>query len=283
VSSLRPRPGHWLLRCPLCKSGFTAAAGALFCRNGHTFDLARQGYVNLLQSRRRRPAAGGDSPAQLRRRAEFLDASHLDTLTTTIVARVERSSPERILDAGSGTGHHLARIAARLTGSVTGLGLDISKDAARRAAQRWPSLAFVVADLWAEWPVHDAAIDLVVSIFAPKNFPETARVLRPGGCLALAYPGPEHLIELRDRFGLMRQNEESFGRYADMGVQFIGPASVTRIHNRAVLDPATARAVILMGPNARYVDASSLHIGTAPLAVTFDINVLFASKTVRKS
>jgi 23S rRNA (guanine745-N1)-methyltransferase len=109
VSSLRPRPGHWLLRCPLCKSGFTAAAGALVFRNGHSFDIAHEGYVNLLQSRRRRPGARGDSPAQLRHRAEFLDASHLDALTTTIVARVEGSSPERILDAGSGTGHHLAR------------------------------------------------------------------------------------------------------------------------------------------------------------------------------
>ena len=81
----------------------------------------------------------------------------------------------------------------------------------------------------------------------------------------------------------MRQNEESFGRYADMTVQFIGPASVTRIHNRAVLDPATARAMILMGPNARYVDASSLHIGTVALVVTFDIYVLFARKPERKS
>jgi hypothetical protein len=47
VSSLQPRPGYWLLRCPLCKSGFTEAAGALVCRNGHSFDLAREGYVNL--------------------------------------------------------------------------------------------------------------------------------------------------------------------------------------------------------------------------------------------
>jgi hypothetical protein len=62
VSSLQPRPGHWLLRCPLCKSGFTAAAGALVCRNGHSFDLAREGYVNLLSGRSRRPAAGGEGP-----------------------------------------------------------------------------------------------------------------------------------------------------------------------------------------------------------------------------
>jgi 23S rRNA (guanine745-N1)-methyltransferase len=190
VSSLQPRLGHWLLRCPLCKSGFTAAAGALVCRNAHSFDLAREGYVNLLPSRRRRPAAGGDGLAQLRHRTTFLDAGHLDVLTATIVSQAPQLSPERVLDAGSGTGHHLARIGTKLPGSVIGLGLDISKDAVRLAARHWPRPAFAVADLWAEWPVHDAAVDLVVSIFAPKNFPEMARVLRPGGCERSLIPVP---------------------------------------------------------------------------------------------
>ena len=286
MSSLQLRPGHWLLRCPLCKSGFTAAAGALACRNGHSFDLARQGYVNLLPGRRRRPAAGGDSPSQLRHRAQFLDAGHLGTLTTTIVRQIERSArgPQHVLDAGSGTGHHVARIAARLPGSVINLGLDISKDAARQAARRWPTSTFAVADLWGEWPVRDAATDLVISIFAPKNFPEMARVLRPGGWLAAAYPGPDHLIELRDRFGLLCQHEANSERYADAATRFVGPPpTIARLRSRAVLDPEVARAVILMGPNARHVDPSSLDVGPDPLAVTFDMNVLFARKPERKS
>jgi 23S rRNA (guanine745-N1)-methyltransferase len=285
VSSLQPRPGHWLLWCPRCRSAFTTAAGALVCRNGHSFDLAREGYVNLLSGRRRHPAAWGDSPAQLRHRAEFLDAGHLDALTATIVRQVERSArgPQHVLDAGSGTGHHLARITARLPGSVIGLGLDISKDAVRQAARRWPMPAFAVADLWSEWPVRDAAVDLVASIFAPKNFPEKARVLRRDGWLALAYPGPEHLTELRDRFELLRQDEEGPGRYADMATHFVGPPTVTRLRSRAVLDPAMARAVILMGPNARHVDPLRLDVGPHPLTVTFDINILFARKSERKS
>jgi 23S rRNA (guanine745-N1)-methyltransferase len=284
VSSLQSRPGHWLLRCPLCKSRFTAAAGAFVCRNGHSFDLAREGYVNLLCGGSRHPAAGGDSSPQLRHRAQFLGAGHLDALTTRIVRQVERSARgiRRVLDAGSGTGHHLARIAARLPGPVIGLGLDISKPAARQAARRWPNVAFAVADLWAEWPVRDDAVDLVLSIFAPKSFPETARVLRPGGWLALAYPGPEHLIELRDRFGLLRQHAENSGRYADMVTRFAGPHCVTRLHGRAVLDPAAARAVILMGPNARHIDPAILDVGPDPLAVTFDIDILFAQKPERK-
>ena len=285
MSSLQPRPGHWLLRCPLCRSGFTVAAGALACRNGHRFDVAREGYVNLLGSGRRRPAAGGDSPAQLRYRAEFLSAGHLDAVAAMVAAHIERSvrGPACVLDAGSGTGHHLARITATLTGPVIGLGLDISKNAARRAARRWPALAFAVADLWGEWPVHDAVTDLVISIFAPKNFLEMARVLRRGGWLALVYPGLEHLIELRDRFGLLRQDEKNPARYADMATRFIGHLSVTRLRRRTVLDPATAHALILMGPNARHIDLAVLDLRSDPLAVTFDINVLFARKPERKS
>ena len=229
MSSLQPRPGHWLLRCPLCKSGFTVAAGAFVCRNGHSFDLAREGYVNLLSGRRRRPAASGDGPAQLRHRAEFLAAGHFDALAATIAVHVNRTAATFLAPPGCWLGDRSSSCSnsSRLRGTVISLGLEISKVAARQAARCWPASAFAVADLWADWPVRDAAIDLVVSIFAPKNFPEMARVLRRGGWLALAYPGPEHLIELRDRFGLLRQNESSPGRYVDMATHFVGPPTVS--------------------------------------------------------
>ena len=106
---------------------------------------------------------------------------------------------------------------------------------------------------------------------------------RGGGWLALAYPGPEHLIELRDRFGLLRQDEEKPARYADMATRFIGPLSVARLRRRTVLDPVTVRALILMGPNARHIDLSVLDHSPDLLAVTFDISVLFARKSERKS
>ena len=222
MSSLLPRRGYGLLRCPLCRLELIAAAGVLACRNRHSFDLAREGYVNLLHNRRRRSAVAGDSALQLRHRAAFLDAGHFDAISAAIAKQVQsvETNPSfaqwRILDAGSGTGHHLAKLAVALPPPVIGLGLDIAKDAARRAARHWVTLAFAVADLWAEWPVRDAAIDLVISIFAPKNLPEAARVLRPGGWLALVYPGPEHLIELRGRFGLIAQHEDKTRRYSEL-------------------------------------------------------------------
>jgi SAM-dependent methyltransferase len=287
VSPLLPRPGHGLLRCPLCRGGLTAAAGVLVCRNHHGFDIAREGYVNLLRGGRRRPAAGGDTPAQLRHRAAFLDAGHFDAIATTIAEHVNQpdakpaSGQWRILDAGFGTGYHLARIAAALSPPVAGLGVDISKDAARQAARRWPALAFAIADVWTEWPVHDAAIDLVVSIFAPKNFPEAARVLRPGGWPAVAYPGPDHMVELRERFCLMGRHEDTPRRYAEMARRFIGPCTFARLRRHVVLDGAAIRSAVLMGPNARHISPSMLGPSPEPLAVTLDVTLLFARKPER--
>ncbi|HJU19605.1 MAG TPA: hypothetical protein VJ770_24390, partial [Stellaceae bacterium] len=151
--------------------------------------------------------------------------------------------------------------------------------AARRAARRWPGLAFAIADLWADWPVHDAALDLVLSIFAPKNFSETARALRPGGWLALVYPGLGHLAELGRRYRLMGQRDDKARHYAETANRLIGPPTVRRLVRRAVLDPAAVRDAVLMGPNARHIAPSALDAETGPVAVTFDIEVLFACKS----
>ena len=284
MAPLLLRPGHGLLRCPVCRLELTGAAGALVCRNRHSFDLARAGYVNLLHGQRRRPAMGGDSPAQLRHRAAFLDAGHFDAITSTIAGHVQpslaraASSKFCVLDAGCGTGHHLAGLAAALTPPIIGLGLDIAKEAARQAARRWPALAFAVADLWSDWPVQDEAVDLVVSIFAPKHFSETARVLRPGGWLAIAYPGPDHMIELRDRFGLMRLHRDMPRRYREMARRFIGAPNFVRLRNRVVLDSPTIRDAILMGPNAHHIAPPWLGAIPHSLAVMLDLTVLFARK-----
>ena len=279
-----PRPGHRLLRCPICRFGLDARGGALACRNGHSFDLAREGYVNLLPGSRRRPSAGGDGSEQLQRRGAFLDAGHFDFVAAEIADRLQHAEiasvggSRYVLDAGCGTGHHLARIAAALGPGVTGLGLDISTAAARRAACRWPRLAFAVVDLWSGWPVRDACVDLVLNIFAPRNFVETARVLRPGGWLALVYPETDHLIELRRRYQLLGQLRDKAREYADAASRAIGSAAVTRIVRHATLAPDAVRDIILMGPNARHPAFTSLPVEAGPIAVTFDIAVLLARK-----
>jgi 23S rRNA (guanine745-N1)-methyltransferase len=283
VAPLLARPGHRLLRCPICRLDLGAEAGVLSCRNRHSFDLARYGYVNLLPGGRRHPSEGGDRPEQLRHRAAFLDAGHFDFVSAAIAGRLREAEALpadgrlRVLDAGCGIGHHLARIAAELRSGTVGLGLDIAAAAVRLAARRWPELAFAVADLWADWPVRDAAFDLVLSIFAPKNFAETARVLRPGGWLALVYPGPDHLVELRQGYPLLRQQEDKARRYAE-NARLIGQPIVARLVRRVGLDSDAVRDLVLMGPSARNIAASAFFGSPEPRDVTFDIDVLLARK-----
>jgi 23S rRNA (guanine745-N1)-methyltransferase len=222
-----PRAGHRLLRCPIWRLRLDARAGALACPNRHSFDLAREGYVNLLPGSRRRPTDGGDHAEQLQYRRAFLDAGHFDPITAEIAGRLWRAgvvsagSGLHVLDAGCGTGHHLASIAKVLGTGTTTLGLDISAAAARIAARRRPEIALAVADLWSDWPLHDASI-LELSIFAPRNFAETARVLRPGGWLALIYPEANHLIELRRRYRLLGQRSQMEKRYSKAVSRTIG-------------------------------------------------------------
>jgi 23S rRNA (guanine745-N1)-methyltransferase len=280
VAPRSPRPGHGLLRCPVCRLDLAGAAGRLVCRNRHSFDLARGGYVNLLDGRRRSLAARGDSAEQLGYRAAFLEAGHFSPVASAIASHVAHAAPApgwRVLDAGCGTGHHLAGVAAALRPPVIGLGFDIARAAAQRAAREWQALAFAVADVWAEWPVQDEAADLVLSIFAPKNFAEMSRVLRPGGWLALAYPGPDHLAELVDRFGLMQQHAGKTARYAEATQRWVGPSTAVRLVRRLSLDRESIRHAVLMGPNARHIAASALDVAAA-MDVTIDIAMLFARK-----
>jgi 23S rRNA (guanine745-N1)-methyltransferase len=183
-----------------------------------------------------------------------------------------------VLDASCGTGHHLAGVSAALRTPVIGLGFDISRAAAQRAARHWQALAFAVADLWADWPLQNAAADLVLSIFAPKNFAEMSRVLRPGGWLALAYPGPHHLAELVDHFGLMRQHAGKTGRYAEAMQRWVGPSTPVRLVHRLSLDRESISHAVLMGPNARHIAPSALDVEAAAMDVTIDIAMLFGRK-----
>jgi 23S rRNA (guanine745-N1)-methyltransferase len=265
--------GYDLFRCPVCRADLALTERSLRCPNRHSFDLARTGYVNLLTGHGTVPAEGGDGPQQLARRDAFLGKGHFDGITDAIR---ESLTPglHAILDAGCGTGHHLHRLAGS---DFAAAGIDVSKDAASYAAKRHPDSAFAVADIWRDWPVRDAAVDVVLSIFAPKNFPEAARVLRPGGLLAVAFPGPDHLIELRQAFGLLDQGEGKTETYAAAMTAALGPPGHHRLRSVARLAAADVANVILMGPNAHRTRLEALP-PEGSRDVTFDIELLIARK-----
>jgi 23S rRNA (guanine745-N1)-methyltransferase len=282
VLPLAHKPAFRILRCPVCRRDLNPIGRSLVCEHGHNFDLARSGYVNLTVGRGRRAAAGGDANPQLQRRRAFLASGHFDFIADAILRRARTSSHSasrlQILDAGCGTGYHLGRVArhrfGRIEARAHGFGLDISKHAARIAALHFKELAFAVADLWTDWPVRSGAVDLVTNVFAPKNFREMARVLAPDGLLAVAYPGEEHLIELRHEFDLIGMREGKARSYLGAMQPFFGEIGVERFRRQSELDAEDVINAIGMGPNAMRMPKTVAPSGTR--TVTFDVEFLFA-------
>ena len=173
------------------------------CEQGHSFDRAREGYVNLLPAGRLPGGPAGDDPAMLRARRALFDAGHYAPVQRAVAELVLAHSPDVVLDAGCGEGSYLAAIEA-----PTRLGIDVAKDGVRMAAQRHRNVRWAVASSY-RLPLADATVDVVVSVFAPRPFSEFARVARSGGVAVIASPGPDHLDGLTTLiYGEPRHHEQ---------------------------------------------------------------------------
>ncbi len=199
------------LRCPHCGEPLTQGESAWVCPGGHSFDRARQGYVNLLRPAR----AHGDSMAMLRARRRLLDASWYAPLAEEVAATVGawlRGPGRRIplearawVECGCGEGYYLRYLAGALepelsAGSWRLYGFDLARDAVRMAAGRRYSgsgATLFVANMWDRLPFADAGVGATLVIFAPRNPAELTRIVAPGGLLLIVTPAPEHLVEAR--------------------------------------------------------------------------------------
>jgi 23S rRNA (guanine745-N1)-methyltransferase len=264
-----------LFRCPVCALDLELVERRLVCAKGHSFDLARSGYVNLATARKHVPAAGGDTRLQLEHRAHFLGRGHFNVIADAIASHVGET--DAALDTGCGTGFHLARLVER-TGAVDGAGIDLSKEAADWCARHHTGLAFAVADIWDRWPVRSRSVGLVTSIFAPKNYSEAARVLRRAGVFALVFPGPRHLQELRDAFGLLGVAQRKTEDYRTRLAPHFDEIVLHKVVRRTAFDQADIEHAILMGPSARHLQ----RLPQVPhaLEVTLDIEFLIGRRRV---
>ncbi|SFP58300.1 23S rRNA m(1)G-748 methyltransferase [Geodermatophilus dictyosporus] len=259
--SRRPWPPRAvaLLACPVCGQRLTALPGdaGLRCPAGHAFDRARQGHVTLLPPGHTPPS--GDTAAMVADRAEVLAAGTFAGLTRVLADAVAAGDGpvDAVLDLGGGTGHHLAGVLDRLPSAV-GVVLDSSRYAARRAAGVSPRVLAVVADTWARLPVGDAAVDRVTVVFAPRNGPETARVLRPGGRLVVATPAPDHLAELVGPLGLLRVDPDKAARLSASLEPHLAPTGGVAHREVLELDHPTVTTVVGMGPHARHLSRERL-------------------------
>ena len=181
-----------------CGRPLTPVDRRLSCERGHSFDVARTGYVSLLQPQDRRSTRPGDSKEAVAARARLLDAGVGREVIDAIVRQAPRASGTVVaVDLGCGSGELLGALAAER--DVCGAGIDLSAAAAEAAVRRFPAQTWVVANVDRGVPLLDGSAHLVTSLNGRRNVNECARVLVPGGTLIVAVPASDDLIELRAR------------------------------------------------------------------------------------
>lgn len=260
----------------MCGRGLKLAPSALRCADGHSFDIARPGYVNLMPGGARPGTA--DTAEMVAARCEFLAAGHYAALAGAVAdlaaASVPPAGPAPVLDAGAGTGYYLSAVLDRLGSPATGLAMDISTRALRRAARAHPAIGAVAWDVWQPLPVRDQAVSLIINVFAPRNGPEFRRVLRPDGALLVVTPVREHLAELAGPGPLAvdDRKEERLAATLD------GPFRLASRQELAIplrLSRGEAETLIGMGPSARHAETAVIRERLARLPDPVPVTAAF--------
>jgi 23S rRNA (guanine745-N1)-methyltransferase len=261
-----------LLRCPHCGAALAPASGTVVCSEGHSFDVARQGYVSLLTGDARLGSA--DTAAMVAAREAFLAAGHLEPLAEALAGEAERAlaggEPGCVVDLGAGTGWYLARVLERLPGRQ-GLALDLSKHALRRAARAHARIGAVACDAWRPLPVRDEVAAVVLSVFAPRDGGEIARVLRPGGALVLVTPTSAHLGGLVSALDLLTVDARKDERLEAKLEPHLELERRAGLEWPLALGPADVANAVAMGPSARHVDRDGLDGRIAELPQPFEV------------
>ena len=186
--------------CPNCGGVLERDMHVCRCGKGHCFDIAKEGYVNLIPPNRRHSSMPGDDRNMVDARTLFLNGGWYAPLRDRLSDAVSAWPAEEpvLLDAGCGEGYYTAALCdAVAEKSGRAGGVDLSKAAARRAAKRCPQVEIAVASVY-HMPVADRSVDILVNCFSPMAEEEFSRVLKPNGLFLYVVPGPEHLWELKE-------------------------------------------------------------------------------------
>jgi 23S rRNA (guanine745-N1)-methyltransferase len=289
------------LACRSCGQGLHREGGTLRCPAGHSYDIARQGYVSMLPAGAK--AGAGDTGAMTAARADFLGAGHFGSLATELAAAAQEilapqsrpgqgaggepdgepgaeaepgGLPGCVIDVGAGTGYYLASVLEAAPGRA-GLALDISKFALRRAARAHPRIGAVGCDVWQHLPVADGAAQVVLSVFAPRHGAELRRILRPGGSLLVLTPAPDHLGELVAALGLLTVDPRKPERLAGKLGPYLRLAGRQELRVTMSLGHEAIGQLVAMGPSAWHLNADTATAGIGrlpdPMPVTLAVSL----------
>lgn len=257
-----------LLADPVDGTALTAGDShwrTLVSESGHSYDIARQGYVTLAGGSGLRYS--GDDASMINARETFLSGGHFAPFVEAITGKVEDvlddadvspSDHPGIVEIGAGTGYYLAHTLDTIENS-RGVGLDVSTAAVKRLAQAHPKIGAVVADAWSRLPLMDNSVDAIMVIFAPRNAAEFARVLKPGGEVVVLTADAGHLQELRDPLGIIDVEQGKVERMIDQASGHLTPVGDSEtVEFTMKLDQKSIAAQIGMSPSVRHIHADVL-------------------------
>lgn len=189
--------GVWAMEllCPICGNGLIKCDRSFLCENRHSFDIARQGYVNLLAVQQKHSAAPGDTLEQVRSRRSFLSGGFYAPISDALNEAARKYDAKgKLLDVGCGEGYYSSRLAQALNLELTGV--DISKEAVRYAAASYKQGLWLCATA-AHLPVKDKSADVLSSLFALTLPAEFSRVLKDDGLFLQVLAAQDHLMGLK--------------------------------------------------------------------------------------
>lgn len=182
--------------CPVCKCELCSDGKTYICENNHSFDISKDGYVNLLMSQQSSAKRHGDDKLMVRSRRDFLNKGYYKELCDALCECVKSTVKNDgvIIDVGCGEGYYTDAVRNSFGGKV--FGIDISKDALRYASKAMKNAEFAVASAFS-LPFKDESADCLINIFAPSAYEDFYRVLKNDGYLIKAVPLENHLWELK--------------------------------------------------------------------------------------
>lgn len=266
-----------VLSCPVCGRGLVCADRVLRCGLGHSFDIARQGYVSLLTGAATKLT--GDTAEMLDARAAFQSTGFFEPIAAAVAeaamaARRSATPPpgaEVIADIGAGTGYYLARVLEAVPGA-RGIALDIAKPAGRRCARAHSRAAAVVADAWRGLPLLDHTLTAALSVFAPRNPAAVARCLAHGGRYLVVTPTVRHLAELIGPIGMVTVDPDKERRLADGMAGLFTRVDSVAVEYSMALTRADIAHLVAMGPSAYHTAATGEQL-PEPFEVTASVTV----------
>ena len=242
-----------IYRCPVCQERLGVNGRSLKCANNHSYDIAKEGYVNLLLANQKRSQEPGDNKIMVRHRRQFFETGLYDPLSEAINTAVQPFlashsgvDPFTLLDSGCGEGYFLHRLHEEFWEGerpFTLYGIDISKFAVKAAAKRDKSINWAVASSYS-LPILPESVDVILNVMAPFDPAEFGRVLGGNGRVLLITPGPEHLFSLRqqiypnpEKHPLPSNELSGFTYLESQRVQFVRQLQNEQVQSLFVMTP----------------------------------------------